>query len=143
MRVALLLVGLALAALLRPAWPSERTIHYVLGSGAARVEQLNIRWTEGPDPERGTDLHASSFRFALGRAPMAVEHRLRLRDGTYSVELEILSGAARQVVRRTVTLRAPGFGAESLLSIDLAGDVAAAHDVKLDSATEERAHEPR
>jgi hypothetical protein len=97
--------ALALVVTLAPKWPAPQTVHYVLGSGAARVEEIDARWGTADgrgEPEDWT--HDASFRYAAGRAPRVVTHQPRLPDGDYRVQIEIVSDRDRRVVERRVTL---------------------------------------
>ena len=119
----LLLLGAALfvAMILARQWPKEQTVHYVLGDGATRVEEVDARWAPGAtssaSPEDWT--REATFRYAPGRAPRIVTHEPKLPDGDYTVEIEIASASAtRNIVRRHVTLTGGGS-----TSIDLADSV--------------------
>jgi hypothetical protein len=117
LRLLLLGAALVVAMLLARHWPKEQTVHYVLGDGAARVEEVDARWAAGRSSEDWT--REATFRYAPGQAPRIVTHEPRLPDGDYTVEIEIASAsAARNVVRRNVTLSGGGS-----TSIDLADSV--------------------
>lgn len=117
LRFLLLAAALAVAMILARRWPKEQTVHYVLGDGAARVEEVDARWAQGRSSEDWT--REATFRYAPGQAPRIVTHEPRLADGDYTVEIEIASAsAARNVVRRNVTLSASGS-----TSIDLVDSV--------------------
>ncbi len=115
----LLLLGAALfvAMILARHWPKDQTVHYVLGSAAARVEEVDARWATGRASDDWT--REATFRYEPGQAPRIVTHEPKLPDGDYTVEIEIASAsAARNVVRRNVTLSGSGS-----TSIDLADSV--------------------
>jgi hypothetical protein len=117
LRLLLLGAGLFIAMLLARHWPKEQTVHYVLGDGASRVEEVEARWAEGRSSEDWT--REATFRYAPGQAPRIVTQEPRLPDGDYTVEIEIAAAdAARNVVRRNVTLTGGGS-----TSIDLADSV--------------------
>ena len=117
LRLLLLGAALVVAMLLARHWPKEQTVHYVLGDGAARVEEVDARWAAGRSSEDWT--REATFQYAPGQAPRIVTHEPRLPDGDYTVEIEIASAsAARNVVRRNVTLSGGGS-----TSIDLADSV--------------------
>jgi hypothetical protein len=117
LRLLLLGAGLFIAMLFARHWPKEQTVHYVLGDGAARVEEVEARWAEGRSSEDWT--REVTFRYAPGQAPRIVTQEPRLPDGDYTVEIEIAAAdAARNVVRRNVTLAGGGS-----TSIDLADSV--------------------
>ncbi len=116
-RIALLvaaMVGALVVARLWPRLPKDQTIHYVLGDAARRVEEIEASWTEVESQDFARDVR---FRYAKGAAPRVVTHEPRLRDGDYTVEIQIIADAQRTVVRRHVVL---GGGATS---IDLASAV--------------------
>jgi hypothetical protein len=110
---AALLGGLGVARLW-PKLPRDQTIHYVLGDAAQRVEELEASWT-GPESEDFA--REVRFRYAKGAAPRVVTHEPRLRDGDYTVEIQIIADTRRTTVRRRVVL---GGGSTS---IDLASVV--------------------
>src|SRR5215471_10282117 len=117
LRLLLLGAALVVAMILARNWPKVQTVHYVLGEGAPRVEEVDARWAEGASSEDWT--REATFRYAPGQAPRIVTHEPRLPDGDYTVEIEIASAsAARNVVRRRVTLTGGGS-----TSIDLADSV--------------------
>ena len=117
LRLLLLGAALVVAMLLARHWPKEQTVHYVLGDGAPRVEEVDARWATGRSSEDWT--REATFRYAPGQAPRIVTQEPRLPDGDYTVEIEIAAAdAARNVVRRNVTLTGGGS-----TSIDLADSV--------------------
>jgi len=117
LRLLLLGAALVVAMLLARHWPKEQTVHYVLGDGATRVEEVDARWADGRSSEDWT--REATFRYAPGQAPRILTQAPRLPDGDYTVEIEIASAsAARNVVRRNVTLTGGGS-----TSIDLADSV--------------------
>jgi hypothetical protein len=105
--------AVAVAAVLSRTWPKDQTVHYVLGDGAARVEELDARWASGKDPDdTDTWLREVAFRYAPGKAPRVVTHEPRLANGEYTVEIEIVAanegaappGVSTARVRRHVVL---------------------------------------
>lgn len=101
LRLALLAGGLAAALLLGRRWPREQTVHYVLGDGAPRVQEVDARWADGAGDEWTRE---ATFRYPAGRAPRVVTHEPRLPDGDYTVEIDIVAERDRSTVRRRVTL---------------------------------------
>ena len=119
LRLLLLGAALVVAMVLARHWPKEQTVHYVLGDGAARVEEVDARWAAGTSTSSEDWTREATFRYAPGQAPRIVTQEPRLPDGDYTVEIEIASAsAARNVVRRNVTLTGGGS-----TSIDLADSV--------------------
>jgi hypothetical protein len=128
-RFVLLAGALMVSTLLARHWPKDQTVHYILGRGAPQVEELDARWASG-DPAKGSpgapDVRAdedwtaqASFRYAAGQAPRVVTHELRLADGEYTVQIEIVTssppeGRPIEPIRRRVALRG------GVTSIDLA-----------------------
>ena len=120
-----LLVGAAVvvALVLTRSWPRDQTVHYVLGDAAARVTDMDVRWAEeAAQAAKGDWTRQVTYHYAKGGAPRIVTHDLRLPDGGYTVEIEILSvegdspsDAARRVIRRRLTLSG------GATSIELAG----------------------
>jgi hypothetical protein len=114
--------ALMAAAPLAEHWPKEQTVHYVLGEGAPRVDELDARWLKGSAGRSATPTDAdferqATFRFARGQAPRVVTHTPHMPDGDYTVEIDLAAGSARGTVTRSVHL---GGGSTS---IDLAGAV--------------------
>lgn len=102
-RLILLAAGLAIVPLSAKHWPKDQTVHYVLGSAAPRVEEVDARWSTDPKGEEWT--REVTFRYVPGRAPRVVTHEPRLPDGEYTVEVELVaSNSERSVVRRHVAL---------------------------------------
>ncbi len=112
----LLAAGLAIVPLFAKHWPRDQTVHYVLGSAAPRVEEVDARWSADPRGEEWT--REVTFHYAPGRAPRVVTHEPRLPDGDYTVEVELVaSNSERSVVRRHVALTG------GVTSIDLSTSV--------------------
>lgn len=112
---AVLLVGLYFAR----EWPKDQTVHYVLGSAAPRVEEVDARWAPGIAATSDWTREAS-FRYPPGKAPRVVTHEPRLPDGDYTVEIGIVAANEAHeknevVVRKHVIL---GGGATSIQLAD-------------------------
>jgi hypothetical protein len=120
LRLLLLGAALVVAMILARQWPKDQTVHYVLGDGATRVEEVDARWAPGATSATADDwTREATFRYAPGQAPRIVTHEPRLPDGDYTVEIEIASASGpRSVARRHVTLSGGGS-----TSIDLADSV--------------------
>ncbi|WP_394839113.1 hypothetical protein LVJ94_19690 [Pendulispora rubella] len=118
------LIFVAIGLILSPKLPHDQTVHIVLGSGAGRVNQLQVRYY-GPLPDEdpgGYFAREATFRYGQGViAPRIVDHSPRLADGDYLVEIAVSTDAGNTTVSRQVHL-AEGHSA----SIDL---VAAIHEV--------------
>ena len=122
----LLAGALAVASVLGRRWPKNQTVHYVLGDGAGRVEEIDASWMAGEEDDGSQEsLRDVSLRYALGHAPRVVTHEPRLPDGDYTVKIEIVAGSGRKVVERHVRL---GDGATS---IDLADAIRTPHESPL------------
>ncbi len=101
----LVAAALAVATVLGKHWPRDQTVHYVLGSAAERVEEIDASWIAGDkDDESQESLRDVSFRYAPGHAPRVVTHEPRLPDGDYTVKIEIVAESRRNVVQRHVRL---------------------------------------
>ncbi len=108
-------IAVAAYFLLAPSWPSDQTVHFVLGDAAVRVTELDVRYGPGalPGQERSGDddwARGATFRYARGSAPRIVSHEPRLVSGDYVVEMELElasdTGTPERVkVRRNVALR--------------------------------------
>lgn len=132
---AILLVSGLLVA---PKMPKDQTVHVVLGNGAARVKELQIRYfgplpselareprepREPSEPARATDQSAvagyfareATFRYGQEvHAPRVVDHVPRLVDGDYIVEVSLVTDGGNNAVQRHVQL-----SAERTTSIDV------------------------
>ena len=99
----LILAGmLAIAAVVARKWPKDQTVHFMLGTAAPRVQELEARYAPGI----GSDdwVREATFRWDPGQAPRVVTHEARLPDGDYTVEIEIKGDGGPAVVRKKVTL---------------------------------------
>ncbi len=93
---------LAVAAILARRWPKDQTVHYLLGSAAPRVEELEVRWAPGVSSEDW--VRQATFRYEPGQAPRVVTQQARLADGDYTVEIEVKGDGGPAIVRKKVTL---------------------------------------
>ena len=101
-RLLFVAAALAVVLVLGRQWPKEQTVHYVLGSAAPRVEEVDARWSQGVASEDW--MREATFRFDPGKAPRVVTHEPKLPDGVYTVEIEIKGDAGPAIVRKQVTL---------------------------------------
>jgi hypothetical protein len=108
-RLGLLVVAglaVAVASTLLPHWPKDNVVHVVLGAAAPLVKDVRLRFAptsgvgaDGAKAHPGTFLGAEDwtreveFRFAEGSAPRVLTHEVRVADGDYVVEIEILKTA--------------------------------------------------
>jgi hypothetical protein len=140
LRAALVMGGVAVAVALGRGWPKERTVRYVLGDYAAITEELEARWSPEGHEDASGELRTVSFRFRRGSAPRVVTHAVRVPDGTYDVEIALVSAGRHMLIRRRVSVPAAGvsgaessdFGGGDTISIDLAAGLPPAHDVTLE-----------
>jgi hypothetical protein len=107
-------VGLAVYFFLAPKAPVDQGIRIILGDGAPRVVEVDVRYVAaGPNPDLSREV---TFRYAPGAAPRIVSHEPRLANGDYVVQMEFgLATApsvsvappsvARVSVDRSVTLQ--------------------------------------
>jgi hypothetical protein len=114
-RVLLVVGGIFVALTLGRTWPSDQTVHFVLGDAAPRVEQLDACWNEGTYPSDCS--REVSFRFVHGTAPRVVTSTMRVAGGDYVVHITIVADGERSIVDRRVKLEG------GVLSIDLARQV--------------------
>lgn len=92
--------ALGLYALFGPKLPREQRIRVPLGSARATAREARIAWwSTGGEP-----LREASFSFAPGEAPEALIHELRLPDGDYDVDVEIVLMEGRTASRKRVTV---------------------------------------
>lgn len=105
LRRAPVLVALAIALgaflLFGPKLPKDQTVNIVLGSAAPRVSELVLRYREELTEEV---LREVSLRYPHNDAPRVVRHEARLADGTYALEIELLTNGSRATLRRTIAL---------------------------------------
>ena len=97
----LLFVGLGVAALLAlgPKLPRDQRLRVRLPA-PAHVREVRIAWFS-TDAE---PLREATFTYAPGEAPEALIHELRLPDGDYDVDVEIVTLEGRTVSRKRVTV---------------------------------------
>ena len=88
LRIPLFLGAFGVALALSRHWPTDQSVHVVLGDGAARATELRIRYA---DLSSGHDdwQREATFRYAAGHAPRIVSHEPRLTSGEYDVEIEV------------------------------------------------------
>jgi hypothetical protein len=107
-RLLALAAGLLVALIFARQWPRDQTFHYVLGDSAPRVEELVARMAPGMAAD-GDWTREATFRYEKGLAPRVVTHELRLADGDYTVEIEIVaasvSAEARAATKSNVVVR--------------------------------------
>lgn len=97
----LLFVGLGVAALLSlgPKLPRDQRLRVRLPAPAP-VSEVRIAWFSTD----GEPLREATFTYAPGGAPEALIHELRLPDGDYDVDVEIVTLEGRTVSRKRVTV---------------------------------------
>ncbi len=108
-RLPLVLVALALAFALSRHWPTDQTLHIVLGDAAMLVGEVRVRYAEadsGASAGGTRDWQREvSFHFADGRAPRVVSHAPRLASGDYDVEVEVAPRGGTAAPRAVTTTR--------------------------------------
>ena len=85
-------VAAAVYYILQPHWPSDQSIHIVLGDAAPKVLELDVRYLPGSPAHPVTDpelARSVSFRYAEGAAPRIVSHEPRLANGDNVVQMEL------------------------------------------------------
>ncbi|MEO8875090.1 MAG: hypothetical protein ABI461_05840 [Polyangiaceae bacterium] len=115
-RVLVVAAVVAILALV-PRLPHEQTLHVDLGDSAPDVEALTIRWTSSAalkDADEKAGKHGETsiedwtgevtFRYEKNKAPRVVQHKARLADGEYVVEIELNAEAGGAVTRKVVAL---------------------------------------
>jgi hypothetical protein len=125
-RAAAALGAVLLAAVVARGWqsvPTRREVHYLLGSHASSVVELDARWT---DDATGEGVRDASFRYPAGRAPRVVVHEPELAEGRYTVAVTAITvaDARRRTTQVTLPVRLDGSGAQP--SLDLAPAIARA-----------------
>jgi uncharacterized protein (DUF2126 family) len=88
LRLLLLVAGLGVAFVLSRHWPTDQSVHIVLGDAAPKVIELRVRYAELKSAHDDWQREVS-FHYAAGRAPRIVSHEPRLVSGDYDVEIEI------------------------------------------------------
>jgi hypothetical protein len=123
LRLALLVAALAVAAVLSRHWPSDHTVHIVLGDAAPLVREVRVRYAEaGGDAVHDEWEREVSFHYAAGHAPRVVNHEPRLVSGEYDLEVELEVAPTAGSVR-TVTARRRVYLESGAASVDLSGPV--------------------
>jgi hypothetical protein len=108
------------AALCARGWPKNREVHYLLGSRARSVIELDAAWS---DEATGEDLREASFRYERGRAPRVVVHEPSLADGRYAVAITVVTADESGTRQSTRVVEHVDLAAESV-SLDLAPRIA-------------------
>ena len=113
LRLLLLVAVLGIGLVLTRHWPSEQSVHIVLGDAAPGVQGLSLGYTiaEGaPSSADGATADRErqvTFHYAKTGAPRIVTHEPRLVSGEYDVDIEIertdTSGSA--TAPKAVTVR--------------------------------------
>src|SRR4029079_15290474 len=116
----LVVVGVVVFGVLGPKWPKDQTLNVVLGAAPAGADEVRIRYSEPGADTDGEWSREETFRYGgatgAGAAPRVGHHEVRLPDGEYDVEIEILDKAhVSSVARRRVSLHGGG-----ATSVDLA-----------------------
>lgn len=92
--------GLVLFALAGPKVPRDQRLRVPLGAMRPTVREAHFSWSS----PSGEALREATFSFPIGGAPEALIHELRLPDGDYDVEVEIVLLEGRTVSRKRVTV---------------------------------------
>lgn len=97
----LLVVGVAIAAaIVAPSLPHDQTLVFRLGEGVQPVRKLSATWTRaGQDEPAG----GVTLRFA-DHAPASVRHKLRLRNGSYLLTIDLERAAPQTTSPGRATL---------------------------------------
>jgi hypothetical protein len=98
-----LVVGILSAA---PKLPKDQTLRIDLGDSSKIVQTLTLRWaaqSKNPSIEDWTG--EVTFRYEKNAAPRVVQQKMRLADGEYVVEIELITGGGRAVTRKVVALQ--------------------------------------
>jgi hypothetical protein len=98
--VALLVMGLAVAAYLGARGPREQHVNFVLGDLAPDVRGLTVQYVSDDD-EVARDVRLA---YADGAAPRVVSHEPKLADGSYRLRIDLDTRERRVSVERSVTL---------------------------------------
>lgn len=99
-KLALLALGLALAAYFSRSAPREQHVTLVLGNAAPDVSGLEIQYV-APGGEVAQD---ARLAYAPGSAPRVVSHSPKLADGEYVVHIDVDTREGRRQAERRVTL---------------------------------------
>jgi len=92
--------ALGLYAMFGPKVPRDQRLRVPLGAARPNVREARISWsTTGGEP-----LREAAFSFRPGEAPEALTHELRLPDGDYEVDVEIVLMEGRMASRKRVTV---------------------------------------
>ncbi|MBK6691201.1 MAG: hypothetical protein IPG50_03205 [Myxococcales bacterium] len=111
----LVLAGLAAFHFFGPKLPRDQTVRVQLGPEAAALRELALRYNER-SPLTGEPLREVSYRYPAAEAPRTIRHTLRIPDGEYLLEIELVTHQGRTTLSRPVRLS----GADTTVDVSTA-----------------------
>lgn len=93
--------GIALYALFSGGVPKDQRLRLLLGPRAKTASRVTLTWST----PSGEVLREATFSFPPGTAPEALIQELRLADGDYDLDVEIVTREGRTAERKRVTVR--------------------------------------
>jgi hypothetical protein len=93
--------GIALYALFSAGVPKDQRLRLLLGSRAKTASRVTLTWSA----TSGEVLREATYSFPPGTAPEALIQELRLADGDYDLDVEIVTREGRTAERKRVTVR--------------------------------------
>ena len=89
--------------MMAPKMPRDRAIVLDLGRRAHDVTDVELAWTNPPDPEEAA--LTTRWHFAYGSAPQRIRAEVRLPDGEWDAEITLTTGekAGAQKTTRSTT----------------------------------------
>ncbi len=97
--------GVVLAvALASPKVPRDQRLRVLLGPRARATRAVRLTWYTRTSESAGEALREATFNYDREGAPEALIQALRLPDGDYDVDVEIVTSEGRSTVRKRVSL---------------------------------------
>jgi hypothetical protein len=93
-----------------PKLPKDQTLRIDLGDSSKIIQTLTLRWAVAGAPQSKNPSIEDwtgevTFRYEKNAAPRVVQQEMRLADGEYVVEIELITGGGRAVTRKVVALQ--------------------------------------
>ncbi|MEP7123838.1 MAG: hypothetical protein ABJE95_23115 [Byssovorax sp.] len=100
-RIAVLLAGLGLAALILPRVPRDREIEFRV-EDPATIVAIDLAWSR--DDAAREAIQGGSWRFAPGQAPRSLTTSVHLPNGRYAVDVTVERTEGRDELHRVIEL---------------------------------------
>ncbi len=127
----LLVVAVVGALTALPRVPKDQTLRIDLGDSSKITREITLRWapasaarTKNPSIEDWTG--EVTFRYEKNAAPRVVQQEMRLADGDYVVEIELITERGGAVTRKNVAIT----GGTTTIDVSSVAPAASASETK-------------